>query len=32
VLSVYAHLEDLGARGLAATDGEPSLDGRYRGS
>lgn len=29
-LSVYAHLEDLVGRGLAATDGEPSLDGVYR--
>jgi glyoxylase-like metal-dependent hydrolase (beta-lactamase superfamily II) len=29
-LSVYAHLEDLVGRGLAATDGEPSLDGIYR--
>jgi glyoxylase-like metal-dependent hydrolase (beta-lactamase superfamily II) len=29
-LSVYAHLEDLVGRGLAATDGEPSLDGMYR--
>jgi glyoxylase-like metal-dependent hydrolase (beta-lactamase superfamily II) len=31
-LSVYAHLEDLVTRGLAATDGEPSLDGIYRAS
>ncbi|MGL4241143.1 MAG: MBL fold metallo-hydrolase, partial [Beijerinckiaceae bacterium] len=29
-LSVYAHLEDLVARGQAATHGEPSLDGLYR--
>ncbi len=29
-LSVYAHLEDLVARGLARTDGEPALDGLYR--
>jgi glyoxylase-like metal-dependent hydrolase (beta-lactamase superfamily II) len=29
-LSVYAHLEDLVVRGLAATDGDPSLDGIYR--
>jgi glyoxylase-like metal-dependent hydrolase (beta-lactamase superfamily II) len=29
-LSVYAHLEDLVGRGLAVTDGEPSLDGVYR--
>jgi glyoxylase-like metal-dependent hydrolase (beta-lactamase superfamily II) len=29
-LSVYAHLEDLVERGLAATDGDPSLDGVYR--
>jgi glyoxylase-like metal-dependent hydrolase (beta-lactamase superfamily II) len=29
-LSVYAHLEDLVRRGLAATDGEPALDGTYR--
>jgi glyoxylase-like metal-dependent hydrolase (beta-lactamase superfamily II) len=29
-LSVLAHLEDLTARGLVATDGEPSIDGRYR--
>jgi glyoxylase-like metal-dependent hydrolase (beta-lactamase superfamily II) len=29
-LSVYAHLEDLAARGLVLTDGEPSLDGTYR--
>ncbi|MBM6592627.1 MBL fold metallo-hydrolase [Microvirga pudoricolor] len=28
-LSVFAHLEDLVSRGLAATDGEPSLTGRY---
>ena len=29
-LSVFAHLEDLVARGKAATDGAPALDGRYR--
>ena len=29
-LSVYAHLEDMVARGLVACDGEPSLTGRYR--
>jgi glyoxylase-like metal-dependent hydrolase (beta-lactamase superfamily II) len=29
-LSVLAHLEDLVARGLVATDGEPSVDGIYR--
>jgi glyoxylase-like metal-dependent hydrolase (beta-lactamase superfamily II) len=29
-LSVYAHLEDLVGRRLAATDGEPALDGLYR--
>ena len=29
-LSVLAHLEDLTARGLAATEGAPSIDGRYR--
>jgi glyoxylase-like metal-dependent hydrolase (beta-lactamase superfamily II) len=29
-LSVLAHLEDLLARGLVATDGEPSLNGVYR--
>ncbi len=29
-LSVFAHLEDLAARGLATTEGEPSLDGSYR--
>src|SRR5271166_529442 len=28
--SVLAHLEDLVARGLVATDGEPALNGRYR--
>jgi glyoxylase-like metal-dependent hydrolase (beta-lactamase superfamily II) len=28
-LSVLAHLEDLVARGLAATEGPPALDGRY---
>jgi glyoxylase-like metal-dependent hydrolase (beta-lactamase superfamily II) len=31
-LSVLAHLEDLVARGIVATDGEPSLSGRYRRS
>ncbi len=29
-LSVLAHLEDLCARGLVATDGAPSIEGRYR--
>jgi glyoxylase-like metal-dependent hydrolase (beta-lactamase superfamily II) len=29
-LSVLAHLEDLTARGLVATDGAPSIEGRYR--
>lgn len=29
-LSVFAHLEDLVARGLVACDGEPSLAGNYR--
>ena len=29
-LSTLAHLEDLVARGLVATDGPPTLDGRYR--
>ncbi|MBZ6076241.1 MBL fold metallo-hydrolase [Microvirga puerhi] len=29
-LSVFAHLEDLVARGEVATDGFPSLDGEYR--
>jgi glyoxylase-like metal-dependent hydrolase (beta-lactamase superfamily II) len=29
-LSVLAHLEDLVARGLVATDGEPAFDRRYR--
>jgi glyoxylase-like metal-dependent hydrolase (beta-lactamase superfamily II) len=29
-LSVLAHLEDLTARGLVATAGAPSIDGRYR--
>lgn len=29
-LSVMAHLEDLVARAVVATDGEPRLDGRYR--
>jgi glyoxylase-like metal-dependent hydrolase (beta-lactamase superfamily II) len=28
--SVLAHLEELVARGTVATDGEPSIDGRYR--
>jgi glyoxylase-like metal-dependent hydrolase (beta-lactamase superfamily II) len=28
--SVLAHLEDLVARGLAATNGDPTIDGRYR--
>ena len=28
-LSVFAHLEDLVGRGLAASDGPPRLDGRY---
>ena len=28
-LSVLAHLEDLTARGLVATEGEPSIEGRY---
>ena len=28
-LSVLAHLEDLVARGLVTTDGEPSITGRY---
>jgi hypothetical protein len=27
---VLAHLEDLAARGLVATEGEPSIEGRYR--
>jgi glyoxylase-like metal-dependent hydrolase (beta-lactamase superfamily II) len=31
-LSVLAHLEDLTARGLVATNGAPSIAGRYRGS
>jgi glyoxylase-like metal-dependent hydrolase (beta-lactamase superfamily II) len=31
-LSVLAHLEDLVARGLVATEGDPSLAGRYRRS
>ena len=31
-LSVLAHLEDLTARGLVATQGAPSIEGRYRGS
>jgi glyoxylase-like metal-dependent hydrolase (beta-lactamase superfamily II) len=29
-LSTFAHLEDLMARGLVATDGAPSISGRYR--
>ena len=29
-LSVLAHLEDLVARGVVATDGPPSIDGTYR--
>jgi len=29
-LSVLAHLEDLVTRGVVATDGQPSIDGRYR--
>jgi hypothetical protein len=29
-LTLLAHLEDLVARGLVETDGEPALDGRYR--
>jgi glyoxylase-like metal-dependent hydrolase (beta-lactamase superfamily II) len=29
-LSMLAHLEDLTARGLVATDGAPSISGRYR--
>ena len=29
-LSVLAHLEDLVTRGLVATEGEPSIEGRYR--
>jgi glyoxylase-like metal-dependent hydrolase (beta-lactamase superfamily II) len=29
-LSVLAHMEDLVARGLVATDGDPSIDGVYR--
>jgi len=29
-LSVLAHLEDLVTRGVVATDGAPSIDGRYR--
>ena len=29
-LSTLAHLEDLVARGLVATDGAPSILGRYR--
>ncbi len=30
MLSVFAHLEDLVERGLAACDGPPRIDGRYR--
>jgi glyoxylase-like metal-dependent hydrolase (beta-lactamase superfamily II) len=29
-LSVFAHLEDLAARGLAVTDGPPRLEGKFR--
>jgi glyoxylase-like metal-dependent hydrolase (beta-lactamase superfamily II) len=29
-LSVLAHLEDMVTRGLVATEGEPSSEGRYR--
>ena len=29
-MNVFAHLEDLVDRGLAATDGAPRLDGRFR--
>jgi glyoxylase-like metal-dependent hydrolase (beta-lactamase superfamily II) len=29
-LSVFAHLEDLAARGIVATDGPPTLEGDYR--
>ena len=29
-LSVLAHLEDMVARGVVATDGAPSIAGRYR--
>jgi hypothetical protein len=29
-LSVLAHLEDLVARGVVATDGQPAIDGVYR--
>jgi glyoxylase-like metal-dependent hydrolase (beta-lactamase superfamily II) len=29
-LSVFAHLEDLTARGVVATDGPPTLEGDYR--
>jgi glyoxylase-like metal-dependent hydrolase (beta-lactamase superfamily II) len=29
-LSVLAHLEDLATRGRVATEGEPSVEGRYR--
>jgi len=28
--SVLAHLEDLVARGIVATDGQPAIDGVYR--
>ena len=29
-LSVLAHLEDLATRGIVATEGQPSIEGRYR--
>ena len=29
-LSVFAHLEDMVARGIVETEGAPELDGRYR--
>jgi hypothetical protein len=29
-LSVLAHIEDLMTRGLIASDGPPSIEGRYR--
>jgi hypothetical protein len=29
-LSVLAHMEDLVVRGIVATEGEPSLETRYR--
>jgi hypothetical protein len=29
-LSVLAHMEDLAARGVVATEGPPSIDGTYR--